>query len=52
MTTDNKIRIIIDNRETKLYSIIKDRDLDIYKDKIEIELKQLDIGDIHIIPSK
>ena len=51
MTTDNKIRIIIDNRETKLYSIIKDRDLDIYKDKIEIELKQLDIGDIHIIPS-
>jgi len=42
------ITIIIDNRETKLLSIINDRDLDIYKDKIKIEKQQLDIGDIHI----
>lgn len=49
MNTD-KIKIIIDNRETKLYSILTNRDLDNYKDKIDIELKQLELGDIHIIP--
>jgi len=43
------LTIIIDNRETSLYSTIIERDLDIYKDKIIIEKKQLDIGDIHII---
>ena len=42
------VLIIIDNRETKLYSGIIDRDLDKYKDKIEIKKEQLDIGDIHI----
>jgi crossover junction endonuclease MUS81 len=42
------IKIIIDNRETSLFSIIKDRDLDIYNNKIEIIKEQLDIGDIHI----
>jgi ERCC4-type nuclease len=49
MTTDNKFKIIIDNRENKLYSIISNRDLDIYKEKIEIEYRQLELGDIQII---
>ncbi len=43
-----QLSIIIDNRETKLYSNIIERDLDVYKDKISIEKTQLDIGDIHI----
>lgn len=43
------LNIIIDSRETSLFSILNERDLDIYKDKIIIEKKQLDIGDIHII---
>jgi crossover junction endonuclease MUS81 len=43
------IDLIIDNREKKLWNIIIDRDLDIYKDKINIQNKQLDIADIHII---
>ncbi len=43
-----KIRLTIDNRETNLYGQIKERDLDIYKDEIEIIKEQLDIGDIHI----
>lgn len=43
------LNIIVDSRETALLSILNDRDLDIYKDKIIIEKKQLDIGDIHII---
>jgi len=43
------IEIIIDNREGNLWNIIIERDLDIYKDKINIQKKQLDIGDIHII---
>jgi len=42
------IKIIIDNREKNLYSIIKNRDLDIYNNNIEIIKQQLDIGDIHI----
>jgi len=43
------VKIIVDNRETKLFSILTDRDLDIYKDNISIEKEQLDLGDIHII---
>jgi crossover junction endonuclease MUS81 len=43
------IDIFIDNREGKLWKIINERDLDIYKDKINIINKQLDIADIHII---
>jgi crossover junction endonuclease MUS81 len=43
------IDILIDNREGKLWNIINERDLDIYKDKINIINKQLDIADIHII---
>lgn len=42
------IKLIIDNREKQLYTNIKERDLDIYKDKIEITIEQLDIGDIHV----
>jgi len=43
------IEIIIDNRERNLYKNICERDLDIYKDDINIQNKQLDIGDIQII---
>jgi len=42
------VLIIIDNRETKIYSEIINRDLDKYKDKIIIQKEQLEIGDIHI----
>lgn len=42
------INIIIDNRETKLFSNIIERDLDKYSDKIVISKEQLEIGDIHI----
>lgn len=45
---DKKLYIIIDVREDLLYNDIYDRDLDIYKDKIEIIKESLDIGDIHI----
>lgn len=45
---DNKLTIIIDIREDSLYADIFDRDLDIYKDKIDITKAPLDIGDIHI----
>jgi len=43
-----QVLITVDNRETKLYKSLIDRDLDIYKEKIIIEKAQLDIGDIHI----
>jgi len=43
------IEIIIDNRERNLFKNICERDLDIYKDNINIQNKQLDIGDIQII---
>jgi crossover junction endonuclease MUS81 len=43
------IELFIDSREKNLLKIINDRDLDIYKDKIIIQNKQLDIGDIQII---
>lgn len=42
------ISIIIDSRETKLYSSIMERDLDNYKDKIIIQKEQLELGDIII----
>jgi len=41
-------KIIVDSREKSLFGILKDRDLDIYSDKIEILKEQLDIGDIHL----
>jgi crossover junction endonuclease MUS81 len=44
----NKINIIIDTRETQLYSEIIERDLDKYKNIILINKESLDLGDIHI----
>ena len=43
------IELFIDSREKNLLKIINERDLDIYKDKIIIHNKQLDVGDIQII---
>jgi len=42
------IELTIDSRESSLFNTIIERDLDIYKDYISIEKKQLDIGDIII----
>ena len=42
-----KIILILDTREVLLYKNIIERDLDKYKDFIEIEKKQLELGDIH-----
>jgi ERCC4-type nuclease len=43
------VKIIVDSRENKLFSILTERDLDIYKDNISIHKEQLELGDIHII---
>jgi crossover junction endonuclease MUS81 len=43
-----QVLITVDNRETKLYKSLIERDLDVYKEKVIIEKAQLDIGDIHI----
>ena len=43
------VQIIVDSRETKLFSLLTERDLDIYKDNISIQKEQLELGDIHII---
>lgn len=43
-----KIKLIIDSRESVLYKNIFERDLDKYKDFLEIEKQQLELGDIHI----
>lgn len=45
----NKLIIIIDAREHKLYDDIISRDLDSYNDKIEIIKENIELGDIHII---
>ena len=45
----NNLEIIIDSREQKLYEDIISRDLDVYTDKINIQYKTIDLGDIHII---
>lgn len=42
------LNLYIDSRENDVYNNIIERDLDIYKDKIELSKKQLDIGDILI----
>lgn len=42
------VQIIVDSRENKLFSILTERDLDIYKDNINIQKEQLELGDIHI----
>lgn len=44
----NKILITIDVRETAVYNDIIDRDLDNYKDRIQIVSENLLLGDIHI----
>ena len=44
----NCITITIDARETTLYNDITDRDLDNYKDRIQIVTENLTLGDIHI----
>lgn len=43
------IKLIIDSREKNLYNNIKERDLDIYKNNINIEYLSLELGDIKII---
>jgi len=43
------VQIIVDSRETKLFSLLTERDLDIYKNNISIQKEQLELGDIHII---
>jgi ERCC4-type nuclease len=45
---ENKLIFIIDSRENSVYDDIIDRDLDIYKEKIEIIRESICIGDIHI----
>jgi len=42
------ISIIVDNRESKLFGLLIERDLDIYNDKIVIKKEQLNVGDIII----
>ena len=48
MENGDKILITIDARETNIYNDIINRDLDNYKDKIEILSENLTQGDIHI----
>ena len=43
------IKLIIDNREKNLYNNINERDLDIYKNNINIKYLNLELGDIKII---
>lgn len=43
------LKLIIDSREKQLFNSIKERDLDNYKDFIEIESTNLELGDIKII---
>ncbi len=42
------MEIILDSRENTLNKYILERDLDKYKDLIEIKTEQLELGDIHI----
>lgn len=42
------IQLLLDSREASLISLINSRDLDEYANDISIEVKQLNIGDIHI----
>ena len=42
------ITLIIDTRENLLYNNIIERDLDVYKNHISIEKKNLELGDIEI----
>lgn len=49
MENDNKLLITIDSREVNLYNNIVERELDNYKDSIQIISENLLLGDIHII---
>ena len=42
------ITLIIDTRENLLYNNIIERDLDVYKNHISIQKKNLELGDIEI----
>ncbi len=42
------ITLLLDSRESALFSQIKDRDLDKYANNIKLSSEQLEIGDIHI----
>jgi len=44
----NKILITIDARETSIYNDIIERDLDNYKERVQINSENLLLGDIHI----
>lgn len=48
MNNDDNLLITIDARETNIYNDIVSRDLDNYKDKIQIISENLMLGDIHI----
>ena len=43
------LNLIVDNREANLITKLKERELEKYFTKLSIEVKQLDIGDIHIV---
>jgi ERCC4-type nuclease len=42
------VNVILDAREAQLISLMKCRDLDRYKEHVNIDVQQLDIGDIHV----
>lgn len=48
MNNDDNLLITIDVRETNIYNDIVSRDLDNYKDKIQIISENLMLGDMHI----
>ena len=48
MNNDDNLLITIDARETNIYNDIVSRDLDNYKDKIQIISENLMLGDMHI----
>ena len=48
MNNDDNLLITIDVRETNIYNDIVSRDLDNYRDKIQIISENLMLGDIHI----
>jgi ERCC4-type nuclease len=43
------LNLVVDNREANLITRLKERELEKYLTKISIDVKQLDIGDIHIV---
>ena len=43
------LNLVLDNREANLITRLKERELEKYLTKLSIEVKPLDIGDIHIV---